>query len=66
MEHGERYRVAYCMHEGDFDDARRLDRGDDGFQRAPRRKKKQDAVDCIMFSPRCVPAAVDPQQEFGW
>ena len=29
-------------------------------------QKKQDAVECVIFSPACVPAAVDPQQEFGW
>ena len=40
VEHGERYRVAYCMHEGDFDDARRMDDRDDGFQRAPRRSQE--------------------------
>ena len=66
VEHGERYRIAYCMHAGDFDVPDGWTVETMGFSGHRDAAKKQDAVDCIMFSPRCVPAAVDPQQEFGW
>ena len=66
VEHGERYRVAYCCHEGDFDVPDGWTVETMGFSGHRDKAKKADAVDCIMFSPRCVPAAADPQQEFGW
>ena len=41
-----------------------LDRETMGFSGPD--EKKQDVVDQVIFSPRCVPPEVDPQQEFGW
>ena len=66
VEHGERYRIAYCMHAGDFDVPDGWTVETMGFSGHRDAKKKEDAMDCIMFSPRCVPPVVDPQQEFGW
>ena len=66
--YADKYRIAYCMHEGDLAGTRRLDGGDDGLFSGHRdaAKRRRITVDCIIFSPACVPAAVDPQQEFGW
>ena len=46
---------------GDFDVPGRLDGGDDGFQRAPRRDAEEAGRGGlrVMFSPRCVPPVVD-------
>ena len=66
VEHGERYRVAYCCHEGDFPIPPGWTVETMGFSGHRDAKKKAESVDCIMFSPACVPAAVDPQAEFGW
>ena len=62
-----KYRVAYCMHEGDFPRSRPAG--------PPRRwasaghrdaAKKEKAVDQVIFSPACVPVEADPQLGFGW
>ena len=66
VEHGERYRIAYCMHEGDFDVPPGWTVETMGFSGHRDAAKKESSVDCVIFSPACVPAAVDPQQEFGW
>ena len=52
IEHGDRYRIAYCMHEGDFPVP-------DGWQVetqsfAGYSRGNQKARDCIIFSPACV------------
>lgn len=60
------YRVAYCMHEGDFPIPPGWTAETMGFSGHRDAAKKETAVDCVMFSPRCVPPAVDPQTEFGW
>ena len=39
--YGDKYRIAYCMHEGDFPVPEWLDRRDDGLQRAPRRQPRR-------------------------
>ena len=66
VEHGDKYRVAYCMHAGDFDVPPGWTVETMGFSGHRDEAKKESSVDCIMFSPRCVPPTVDPQQEFGW
>ena len=66
VEHGDKYRVAYCMHAGDFDVPPGWTVETMGFSGHRDEAKKESSVDCIIFSPRCVPPTVDPQQEFGW
>jgi len=53
VEHGERYRVAYCCHDGDFplpDGWTKHVETLGGIRREDRRHRR----DCIMFSPACV------------
>ena len=64
--YADKYRIAYCMHEGDWPVPPGWSVETMGFSGHRDAKKKEDNVDCIIFSPACVPAAVDPQQEFGW
>ena len=66
VEHGERYRIAYCMHAGDFAVPDGWTVETMGFSGHRDAAKKAESVDCIMFSPACAPPVVDPQQEFGW
>ena len=66
VEHGHKYRIAYCMHEGDFAVPDGWTAETMGFSGHRDKAKKESSVDCVIFSPRCVPAAVEPQQEFGW
>ena len=66
VEHGERYRVAYCMHEGDFPVPPGWTAETMGFSGHRDAKKKRESVDQVIFSPRCVPVPVDPQLGFGW
>ena len=66
VEHGDKYRVAYCMHEGDFDVPDGWTVETMGFSGHRDEAKKESSVDCVIFSPRCVPPEVDPQTEFGW
>ena len=66
VEHGERYRVAYCMHEGDFDVPPGWTAETMGFSGHRDAKKKRESVDQVMFSPACVPVEADPQLGFDW
>ena len=66
VEHGDKYRVAYCMHAGDFPIPPGWTVETMGFSGHRDEAKKESSVDCVIFSPRCVPPAADPQQEFGW
>ena len=66
VEHGERYRVAYCMHEGDFPIPPGWTAETMGFSGHRDAAKKEKAVDQVIFSPACVPVAVDPQLGFDW
>ena len=59
VEHGEKYRIAYCCHEGDFPVPDGWTVALDGFM-GIRRADRQDRQDAIMFSPACVREA-DPQ-----
>ena len=65
LEHGDKYRVAYCMHADDFPIPPGWTFEVMGFSghRDPEKKKE---LDCVMFSPACVPVPVDPQLGFGW
>ena len=66
VEHGERYRVAYCMHEGDFAIPPGWTAETMGFSGHRDASKKEKAVDQVIFSPACVPVATDPQLDlFG-
>ena len=66
LEHGERYRVAYCMHEGDFPIPPGWTAETMGFSGHRDAAKKEKAVDQVIFSPACVPVPTDPQLGFGW
>ena len=66
LEHGDRYRVAYCMHEGDFPVPDGWTAETMGFSGHRDAAKKEKAVDQVMFSPACVPVPTDPQLGFGW
>ena len=58
---GERFRIAYCCHEGDFpvpDGWTFITASFGGVKDAERRASRQDMV---MFSPLCVPDEPDPQ-----
>ena len=58
---GERFRIAYCCHEGDFpvpDGWTFVTASFGGVKDAERRAARQDMV---MFSPMCVPDEPDPQ-----
>ena len=56
VDHGDRYRIAYCCHEGDFEPP-------DGWDvvtntlRGIQKKERRSRRDCIMFSPACRPPA---------
>ena len=51
VEHGDRYRIAYCCHSGDFDapDGWTVETSTFGGHK----KNHAGTADCIMFSPRC-------------
>ena len=66
VEHGERYRVAYCMHEGDFPIPPGWTAETMGFSGHRDAAKKEKAVDQVIFSPCCVPVPTDPQLGFDW
>ena len=66
LEHGDKYRVAYCMHEGDFPIPSGWTAETMGFSGHRDPAKKEKAVDQVIFSPCCVPAPIDPQLGFGW
>ena len=58
---GDRFRIAYCCHEGDFpvpDGWTFITASFGGVKDAERRASRQDMV---MFSPMCVPEVPDPQ-----
>ena len=58
---GDRFRIAYCCHEGDFpvpDGWTFITASFGGVKDAERRASRQDLV---MFSPLCVPEVPDPQ-----
>ena len=60
---GERFRIAYCCHEGDFpvpDGWTFITASFGGVKDAERRASRQDMV---MFSPMCVPDEPDPQMQ---
>ena len=61
LANGERFRIAYCCHEGDFpvpDGWTFITSSFGGVKDAERRAARQDMV---MFSPLCVPDKPDPQ-----
>ena len=66
VEHGDKYRVAYCMHEGDFPIPSGWTAETMGFSGHRDAAKKEKAVDQVIFSPACVPVPTDPQLGFGW
>ena len=66
LEHGDKYRVAYCMHEGDFLVPPGWTAETMGFSGHRDPGKKEKAVDQVIFSPACVPVPTDPQLRFGW
>ena len=66
LEHGDKYRVAYCMHEGDFPVPPGWTAETMGFSGHRDPGKKEKAVDQVIFSPACVPVPTDPQAEFAW
>ena len=58
---GDRFRIAYCCHEGDFpvpDGWTFITASFGGVKDVERRANRQDMV---MFSPLCVPDEPDPQ-----
>ena len=58
---GDRFRIAYCCHEGDFpvpEGWTFITASFGGVKDVERRASRQDMV---MFSPMCVPDAPDPQ-----
>ena len=63
--YADKYRIAYCMHEGDFDVPPGWTFEVMGFSGHRDQEKKKD-LDCVMFSPACVPVPTDPQGEFDW
>ena len=66
LEHGDKYRVAYCMHAGDFPIPDGWTAETMGFSGHRDPAKKEKAVDQVIFSPACVPVPTDPQLGFGW
>ena len=66
LEHGDKYRVAYCMHAGDFPIPPGWTAETMGFSGHRDPAKKEKAVDQMIFSPACVPVPTDPQLGFGW
>ena len=63
--YADKYRIAYCMHEGDFPIPPGWTFEVMGFS-GHRDQEKKKELDCVMFSPACVPVPVDPQLGFGW
>ena len=63
--YADKYRIAYCMHEGDFPIPPGWTFEVMGFSghRDPEKKKE---LDCVMFSPACVPVPTDLQLGFDW
>ena len=64
--YADKYRIAYCMHEGDFDVPPGWTAETMGFSGHRVPGKKEKAVDQVIFSPACVPVPTDPQLGFGW
>ena len=63
LANGERFRIAYCCHEGDFpvpDGWTFITSSFGGVKDTERRASRQDMV---MFSPMCVPEVPDPQMQ---
>ena len=61
LRHGDRYRIAFCCHEGDFPlptGWRAMRQTFGGIKRSDRR----DNTDMVMFSPACVEAAQTASQ----
>ena len=63
--YADKYRIAYCMHEGDFPIPPGWTFEVMGFS-GHRDQEKKKELDCVMFSPACVPVPTDPQGEFDW
>ena len=66
LEHGDKYRVAYCMHQGDFPIPPGWTAETMGFSGHRDAAKREKAVDQVIFSPACVPVPTDPQLGFDW
>ena len=66
VEYGDKYRVAYCMHAGDFPIPSGWTAETMGFSGHRDAAKREKAVDQVIFSPACVPVPTDPQLGFGW
>ena len=64
--YADKYRIVYCMHEGDFDVPPGWTAETMGFSGHRNAAKKEKAVDQVIFSPACVPVPTDPQAEFAW
>ena len=64
--YADKYRIAYCMHEGDWPVPDGWTVETMSFSGHRDAKKKEDNVDCVIFSPACVPVPTDPQLGFGW
>ena len=64
--YADKYRIAYCMHEGDFPVPAGWTAETMGFSGHRGAAKKEQAVDQVIFSPACVPVPTDPQLGFGW
>ena len=54
VEHGDRYRVAYACHAGDFPVPDGWEVETRGFSGHRDEVKKAESTDCVMFSPACV------------
>ena len=64
--YADKYRIVYCMHEGDFDVPPGWTAETMGFSGHRDPAKREKAVDQVIFSPACVPVPTDPQLGFGW
>ena len=53
VENGDRYRIAYCCHVGDFEVPPGWETEERAFKGT--RVARNKSADCIMFSPACVP-----------
>ena len=60
VEHGERYRIAYCCHEGDFEVPAGWESSTMTFSGIRDPERRAETNDCVMFSPACA-----PKQGFG-
>ena len=63
--YADKYRIAYCMHADDFPIPPGWTFEVMGFS-GHRDQEKKKELDCVMFSPACVPVPTDPQGEFDW